>query len=195
MGMSAVRVITGRTMVAATVLAISCFIITNTLIESRPINIIIEGETPRIVQTPPLYGETEVLTLTITSWIAGLSVMYLYLETFRKPWIISRKQIGNPIVSGQPLKLEELESVSMAMRILREPAKKILEILVKKGGEILQNDLCLETNFSKAKISRTLRELEARNIISRKQYGSTKKIVLSDWMKKERILLTDEAAT
>ena len=182
------RTITGRTMVAATVLTISCFIITNTLIESRPINVIVEGEIPRVVQTPLLYGEMEVLTLTITSWIAGLSAMYLYFETSRKPWTASRTQMENHIVLEQPPRLEELETVSTAMRVLREPAKKILEVLVKKGGEILQNDLCLETNFSKAKISRTLRELEARNVISRKQYGSTKKIILSDWMKKETVL-------
>ena len=185
--MNAVRTITGRTMVAATVLIISCFIITNTLIESRPINVIVEGEIPRVVQTPPLYGEMEVFTLTITSWIAGLSAMYLYFETSRKPWTASRK-MENHRVLEQPPRLEELETVSTAMRVLREPAKKILEVLVKKGGEILQNDLCLETNFSKAKISRTLRELEARNIISRKQYGSTKRIMLSDWMKKETVL-------
>jgi uncharacterized membrane protein len=59
----------------------------------------------------------------------------------------------------------------------------ILEVIVNNGGEMLQKDLYLETKFSKAKISRTLRELELRNIIQRKQYGSTKKIMLSDWMK------------
>ena len=49
---------------------------------------------------------------------------------------------------------------------------------------MLQKDLYLETGFSKAKISRTLKELELRDIIQRKGYGSTKKIILSDWMKK-----------
>lgn len=68
---------------------------------------------------------------------------------------------------------------------MRGPRRRVLEIIVNKKGEILQKDLYLETNFSKAKISRTLKELELRNIIQRKQYGSTKKIILSDWMKKD----------
>ena len=183
--MGALRTIKGRTIVAAVILTISCFIITNTLIESRPISVIIEGETPKVIQTPLLYGEMDAITLTIASWIAGLSSMYLYLETSKEPSAATRRQETSQIIVEEPPKLEDLTSVNTALKVLREPGKTILEVIVKKGGELLQNDLSLETGFSKAKISRTLRELEARNIIQRKQYGSTKRIMLTDWMKKE----------
>jgi len=64
-------VITGKTIVAVVFLAISCFIIANILIESHPISIVIEDESPIVIHTPVLYGEKEVLTLVIASWIAG----------------------------------------------------------------------------------------------------------------------------
>jgi uncharacterized membrane protein len=37
-----------------------------------------------------------------------------------------------------------------------------------------------ETGYSKARISWTLKELEARNVIEKRQYGNTKKIVLTE---------------
>ncbi len=176
--------VAGKTIVAAVALAFSCFIIANTLIRSQPISIVIEDETPTVIRTPVVYGEREVLTLVIASCIAGISAMYLYFETSKKPLVGLERQMTTRKRIGSSPKLEELETVNTALRVLRGPRRMILEIIVNNGGEMLQKDLYLETNFSKAKISRTLRELELRNIIQRKQYGSTKKIMLSDWMKK-----------
>lgn len=173
-----------KTIAVAVALAISCFIIANILVESQPISIVIEDETPTVIYTPVVYGEREVLTLVIASCIAGISAMYLYFETSKKPLVELGRQMTTRKHTGLSQKLEELETVNTALRVLRGPRRRILEIVVNKGGEMLQKDLYLETNFSKAKISRTLRELEQRNIIQRKQYGSTKKIILSDWMKK-----------
>jgi len=177
--------INGKVILATIVLGISCFVIANTLVQPQPISIKIEDGTPIVVQAPAVYGEREVLTMIITSWIAGISAMYLYFEGSRKTWQTVGKH--TPVVGqGAPLPtLQELETVNTTLKVLREPGKRILEVIVNKGGEMLQRDLYLETGFSKAKVSRTLRELEARNIIQRRQYGGTKKVVLSDWMRKK----------
>jgi len=177
--------INGKTILATVVLATSCFVIANTLIQSKPISIIIQNGTPIVVQAPAVYGATEVVTLVVTSWIAGLSAMYLYSKGSKKILGVPEKQIvATQEHAGLTPKLEQLETVNTTLKVLREPGKRILEIIVNNGGEMLQKDLYLETNFSKAKISRTLRELEFRNIIQRRQFGGTKKIMLSDWMKK-----------
>lgn len=112
-------------------------------------------------------------------------MIYLYFEASKKPLIENERRVatGKHVVGPSP-RLEELETVNIALKVLRGPERRVLEIIVNKGGETLQKDLYLETGFSKAKISRTLKKLEFRNIIQRKRYGSTKKIVLSDWMKK-----------
>jgi uncharacterized membrane protein len=191
---SGLRNITGKTIVASIALAVSCFIIANILVESRPISIVIQDGQPTVIHTPIVYGQAEVLTMVVTSWIAGISAMYLYSATSKKIHATLEKPVAAQQDEASTPKLEELETVNTAMKVLREPAKKILEVLISKGGETLQKDLCLETNFSKARISRTLRELEARNIIQRRQYGGTKKIVLSDWMKKGTTLNPEKTA-
>jgi len=176
--------INGKTILATVVLSISCFVIANALIKTHPVSITIEDGTPTVIQVPAVYGEIEVLTLVVTSWIAGISAMYLYFESSKKTWVVPEKPMATQEHVDSIPKLKDLETINTALKVLREPGKQVLEIIVNKGGEMLQKDLYLETNFSKAKISRTLRELENRNIIQRRQYGGTKKIVLSDWMKK-----------
>jgi uncharacterized membrane protein len=187
--------INGKVMLATIVLGISCFVIANTLVQPQPISIKIGDGTPIVVQAPAVYGEREVLTMIITSWIVGISTMYLYFEGSRKKWQTVGKHV--PVAGqGAPLPtLQELETINTALKVLREPGKRILEVIVNKGGEVLQRDLYLETDFSKAKISRTLRELEARNIIQRRQYGGTKKVILSDWMRKEPVSSLDKPLT
>jgi uncharacterized membrane protein len=137
------------------------------------------------VHTPAVYQEREVLAMVISSFVAGISAIYLYFEASKNPLMRSERKaptVKHPV--GPSLRLEESETVATALKVLRGPRRKILEIIVNNKGEILQKDLYLETGFSKAKVSRTLKELELRNIIQSKQYGSTKKITLSDWMKK-----------
>lgn len=183
MKMSSRMIVTGRTIAATVFLAISCFVIANTLIKSQPITVILEDGSQTVINTPTLYGETKVLTLIVASSVAGISGTYLYFQTFKRTsaefeeYRTSRKHVGlTP-------KLEELNTVKTVLRVLRGPRRKIVEILVNSDGEILQKDLYLETGFPKANISRTLQQLEIMNIIQRKRYGNTKKITLSDWMK------------
>jgi uncharacterized membrane protein len=176
--------VNGKTILAAIIMAISCFIIANTVVQPQPISIKIEDANPIIIQAPAVYGEREVLTVVVASWIAGISTMYLYFESSKKVWAGPRIQVPITDQGNQIPHLQELETINTALKVLREPGKKVLEIIVNKGGDILQKDLCLETDYSRAKISRTLRELEARDIIQRRQYGGTKRIMLSDWMKK-----------
>jgi len=176
--------VTNRNFAAAVVLAISCFVIANTMTRSQPVSIVIEDETAVTVHTPVVYQEREVLTVMISSLGAGMSAIYIYLEASKRPLMAEREvPTGKQIVGSSP-KPEELEAVSTALRVLQGRRRRVLEVIIGKGGEMLQKDLYLETGFSKAKISRTLKELELRDIIQRKGYGSTKKIILSDWMKK-----------
>jgi uncharacterized membrane protein len=81
--------------------------------------------------------------------------------------------------------LRSLATVGTALKVLSGPRRKVFEVIVEKGGEIMQKDLYLETGYSKAKVSRTVQELEVRNVIERRQYGNTKKIVLAEWIRKE----------
>lgn len=66
------------------------------------------------------------------------------------------------------------------MPSLLEKERKIVGALQKaKNHELWQKQLQIETGFSKAKLSRTLRDLEAREIIKKEPLGNTNKIRLT----------------
>jgi divalent metal cation (Fe/Co/Zn/Cd) transporter len=70
---------------AAVILAVSCFILANTLTRSQPINVVVDGETVTTIHTPVLYQATEVAVIIISSVAAGISAFYLYLEQKNLP--------------------------------------------------------------------------------------------------------------
>ncbi len=62
---------------------------------------------------------------------------------------------------------------------LIDSEKKVIEELKKADrGEMWQKQLQLKTGFSKAKLSRVIRNLESRNLISKIPFGNTNKIGL-----------------
>lgn len=62
---------------------------------------------------------------------------------------------------------------------LMESEKSILnEIKKADRGEIWQKQLQLKTNFSKAKLSRVIRNLESRNLVEKIPFGNTNKVRL-----------------
>ena len=171
--------------VSAVILAISCFVLANTLARSPPINIVVDGEVVTTIYTPVLYQATEVALIIVSSFAAGASTLYLYKKA-NETVVKLEKPASEQASSPEPIRdLRSLAEVNTIMKVLSGPRLKVFDLIVEKGGEILQKDLILETGYSKAKISRTLQELEARNVIERKQYGNTKKIVLAEWIRKD----------
>jgi uncharacterized membrane protein len=61
------------------------------------------------------------------------------------------------------------------------PSEKKVIALLKKAdkNEVWQKELLLKTEFSKAKLSRVIRDLEARDLIKKIPYGNTNKISLN----------------
>lgn len=59
------------------------------------------------------------------------------------------------------------------------PQEQVIINILKKEKEAWQKQLQLKTGFSKAKLSRVLRDLEARGMIKKIPYGNTNKIKLA----------------
>jgi uncharacterized membrane protein len=58
-----------------------------------------------------------------------------------------------------------------------ESEQKVVDFLRTKG-EAWQKQIQLSTGFSKAKVSRVVRNLEARGVVSKTPYGNTNKVAL-----------------
>lgn len=79
---------------------------------------------------------------------------------------------------------KEIHSEVMAtLNFLKEDEKRIVDIVIKSGGEILQKEVVETTGFNKVKVSRTLSKLEDKGVISRKKNGMSKKVVLEETFK------------
>jgi len=71
------------------------------------------------------------------------------------------------------------KSRKIAKMVLTQDENLIYEILLREGGEILQEKLVRETGFSKAKVSKLVRNLEVKGIIKKEPYGKTNRIMLN----------------
>lgn len=66
----------------------------------------------------------------------------------------------------------------LAKMVLTQDENLIYEMLLRQGGEILQEELVRETGFSKAKVSKLVRNLEAKGIIRKEPHGKTNRLLL-----------------
>jgi uncharacterized membrane protein len=62
--------------------------------------------------------------------------------------------------------------------VLGEDERKIYDMLLSSNGEILQDDIARHTDFSRAKISKLVRNLEEKGIIKKEPYRKTNRLLL-----------------
>ncbi len=67
---------------------------------------------------------------------------------------------------------------NIARMVLLGDEEKIYELLLASDGEILQEEIVKTTGFSKAKVSKLVRNLESKKIIKKEPYRRTNKLML-----------------
>jgi uncharacterized membrane protein len=75
--------------------------------------------------------------------------------------------------------------MARVMETLTERERAIVNALLKHNGEMTQADLRYETGIPKSSLTGTLRSLERRKIIIKKEWGRTNVIELSEWFLSE----------
>ncbi len=70
--------------------------------------------------------------------------------------------------------------------VLKDDERKVVDFIVEKGETCKQRDIVRATDFSKAKVSRIMLELEERGILSRERVGRTNRVVLNADVKRDR---------
>ncbi len=75
-------------------------------------------------------------------------------------------------------KTPKKEKGEIIAKILMEDEKKIVDLINKHGGNVIQRTLVRESGFSKAKVSRIIKNLKERGIIEVKSLGRTNKVIL-----------------
>jgi uncharacterized membrane protein len=80
----------------------------------------------------------------------------------------------------------EMEAV---MQTLTARERAVISTLIDHGGKMTQADIRYETGTPKSSLTGILISLERRKLVSKKEWGRTNIIELSDWFlsKKERL--------
>jgi uncharacterized membrane protein len=71
-----------------------------------------------------------------------------------------------------------IERKEITKMVLGEDEQKIYDLLLSSDGEILQDDIAKNTDFSRAKISKLVRRLEEKGIIKKEPYRKTNRLLL-----------------
>ncbi len=77
-------------------------------------------------------------------------------------------------------------ALDAVLRVLNDDERKVIETLVAEGGMMLQKDIRWKTGLSRVKTHRILFRLAKRGVVSAEKYYNTNKIVLADWLTKEK---------
>jgi hypothetical protein len=88
----------------------------------------------------------------------------------------------SPTVAAQsPSQRDEVQAPTPEgpdISYLKDDERKLYDIIVDRGGEVLQRDLVASGEFSKAKVTRLLDKLEGKELIRRERHGMTNMVKL-----------------
>ena len=124
---------------------------------------------------------------------------YFWFVLFVVPLVVAVAVLGYALVfpelgekkpEGKPSLLPAVEggepALDAVLRVLNEGERKVIETLVAEGGTMLQKDIRWKTGLSRVKTHRILFRLAKRGIVSAEKYYNTNKIVLADWLMKQK---------
>ena len=185
---------TGTLVLAGAVLAVSGVLVAGMLLAAKPSIIQINEGTFKIIELPYTYTKNDAYVLVIGSAIGGMMLSYILTVLFAE----GRSKVEDMMMADKPAEIpvvgiasahavnENTQLIDAVLTALEGDEKKLIKEIADHSGEMLQNELVLSLNFSKAKISRMLTDLEKRGLVVKKQYGLTNKVALADKLRGEK---------
>ena len=123
----------------------------------------------------PSGGEDWTWVLIVVIVIVLILILVVYLR-LRK-----REPSVGKIATGEEKAIRPNKRTEDILAALDETEKRIIEILMSRGGRALQSQIREEIRIPKSTLSRYISALETRNIIETEKLGRINKIKLTDW--------------
>ena len=155
--------------IAAVLLLLSIFIIGFRLLHKEPLGFIIQNGNVIPIENTNYFTINDILIVIIFSWIGGMAALYL---------LLSKTEASLPQQKAQEGSAKD--KYGYISNLLKPDEKNIFNIILHKNGEILQKDLVNEAQMSIVRVSRILDRLEKKNLVEKKRYGATNKIVVKN---------------
>ncbi|MFZ3384449.1 MAG: MarR family transcriptional regulator [Candidatus Methanoperedens sp.] len=186
---------TGTMIMAGAVLMVAGVIVTSMLLATKPSIIQINDGTFKILELPYTYTRNDAYVMVFGSAVGGMMLSYIFTTLLAA----GKSEIKDMIITEKPVEIQvshtdiaaftdvkdESLLIEAVLTALEGDEKKLVKEIADHGGEMLQNELVLSLNFSKAKVSRMLTDLEKRGLVVKKQYGLTNKVALAGKLRGE----------
>ena len=105
-------------------------------------------------------------------------VLAVYIYSKKRRANTGEDAEGPAAQENDPLKEERMKKWKDNLSQLEGDESTVYWELLESNGEMLQKKICEKTGFSSVKTTRVLDRLEQKNLIERKSYGVTNKVVL-----------------
>ena len=143
----------------------STFAIFVKLMTPTSVQFIIDGSVIEFSNIPEIYGSSDLMLVSVSSFVMGSSLVYL--------WLIDRNE---PVQAESSLLKKNWDA--LLERLSNSDEQKIVSLIIDEGGTIFQSQLVERSGYSKSKVSLILDRLEAKKILERKRHGMSNAIVL-----------------
>jgi uncharacterized membrane protein len=154
-------------LIAVIILIISVLLLIIRLLETGPVQLVLENGQAVPIEGVSYFSLSEVLFLIITAWFGGMSFLYIFL--------LSNESEAPALKENTAA---ENKSTAMLAANFLDGDEKILLQKIIDGGTILQRELILKTGFSEPKVSRLLDKLERRGLIIRQRDGMGNRVLI-----------------
>lgn len=143
--------------------------------------VLVQSLVQQMDQMMPYNGTGENTTLLwIIIILLLVIIVYLWFMGVRKnPQILSVQE--SEVNASKPETIET-EKIDVALRLLNDNEKQIVQALIEHGGTMLQKDISNELEMTRVQTHRTIQSLIERDIVTSEDHFNTKKITLADWL-------------
>ena len=137
----------------------------------------------RLMQGPmgPMHNgsQTQLLIILIVLLLLVVIVLLLY----RQPRSDYAEKPENEVKSNNIDELGSGDKLGVALRLLDENERRVVEVLVAEGGSMLQKDISIDLGFSRVKTHRVVQSLIKRGLVTTEEHFNTNKVTLVDWLR------------
>jgi uncharacterized membrane protein len=102
-------------------------------------------------------------------------IVYLWYNNRRK----DRQRAEEQAAEIEPIESDKIE---VALRLLNDNEKIIVQALLDHGGEMLQKDISYELELTRVQTHRAVQSLMERGIVITEDHYNTKKVTLAQWL-------------
>jgi uncharacterized membrane protein len=113
-------------------------------------------------------------------FVVLLLLVVIVLLLYRQPRPARAEKPGDEVKADESSSGDKLE---VALRLLDENERKVVEALVAEGGSMLQKDISIDLGFSRVKAHRVVQSLVKRGLVTAEEHFNTNKVTLVDWLR------------